>query len=330
MRVKILVCFDSFRHCDTSKNLSRVTCLDCHNCHAESGGLCRNSSGLCKPLSEPQTLCILAANSRGKLTGCILQTWRLVKHAHKNWVMAEGHSICSVKNLVNGHRNNERHSMPIYSMNMKNSQSSFGAPLHCLLHQWMAGQSILEPMRHVWNLWRQPWETCSPSPPESFQDHLPPNFPNVMPCLNLCRSVTQMELERSEEEKAPASYVQGIMNGILQGISEEADHMTKMFGHYPCRIPLVTTAARGSTFAFGSASRFNHTSRRTTAQLLQPRLVNTMNGKRWRLFQFTSAALSEWASLLHLEPESIDFVLRKNPWWDFNFFFTISPGIKKK
>ena len=67
MRVEIFVCFDSFRHCDTSKNLSRVTCLDCHNCHAESGGLCRNSSGLCKPLSEPRTLCILAANSRGKL-----------------------------------------------------------------------------------------------------------------------------------------------------------------------------------------------------------------------------------------------------------------------
>ena len=229
-------------------------------------------------------MCILAANSRGKLTGCILQTWRLVKHAHKNWVMAEGHSICSVKNLVNGHRNNERHSMlsmPIYSMNMKNSQSSFGAPP-------IASEGNLG------NLLTQSSGVISRS------------------------STSQFPLCTRDHEWDSTGHL---------GRGRPHDQNV---GHYPCRIPLVTTAARGSTFACGSASRFNHTSRRTTAQLLQPRLVNTMNGKRWPLFQFTSAALSEWASLLHLEPESIDFVLRKNPWWDFNFFFTISPGLKKK
>ena len=95
--------------------------------------------------------------------------------------MAEGHSICSVKNLVKwASQKNER-------------------PIASFTSEWQANPSWnqetrLESLRNLGNLLN--------SPPESFQDHLPPNFPNV----------------------------QGIMNGILQGISEEADQLTKMLG----------------------------------------------------------------------------------------------------
>lgn len=218
MRVKILVCFDSFRHCDTSKNLSRVTCLDCHNCHAESGGLCRNSSGLCKPLSEPQTLCILAANSRGKLTGCILQTWRLVKHAHKNWVMAEGHSICSVKNLVNGHRNNERHSMPIFSMSL-----------------WR----ILNPLSAL---------LCIASFTSEWQANPPWNQETR---LETCSTVLRSHFKIIYLPISP--MYKGSWMGFYRASRKRPTRWPKCWA---LSMPntVVTTEARGSTFAFGSAS----------------------------------------------------------------------------